>query len=110
MLTSDRIAERTDAPLYFNPGALDAWRDVPIFSRTWRYKWDGHKVEIEGPDGERHDTSSWTILEISEDEYKEWERDPFDQPVVTLKDVDDYIREKIMKTSMARKIGAGILR
>lgn len=109
MLTTDRIGEGAPgAPMFFNPGTLNSWRELSIFGKTWRYRWEDHIVEIEGPDGRRHDTKSWTVLEVSEIEYREWERDPFDQPIVMAKDVDDYIREKIMRSVQARKAGAGI--
>ena len=109
MLTDDRINEgAADGPIFFNPGTLNSWRELQIFGKMWRYRWEGRTVEIESPEGRRYDTRSWVILEISEIEYREWERDPFDQPMVMAKDVDDYIREKIMRSVQARKAGAGI--
>lgn len=110
MLSEERIAERGDSPMFFNPGSTGSWKDCQIFDKMWRYQWEGHRVTIEGPDGTIYQIPSWEILEVSEEEYVEWDSDPFDQPVVMAKDVADYIREKIMRSAMARKIGAGITR
>jgi hypothetical protein len=109
MLTEDRLVEHgADTPMFFNPGPSNTWREIFIFNKTWRYRWDRRKVEILSPEGEQRNVDSWVVLEISEREYREWEHDPFDQPVVMAKDVEDFIKEKIMRTAMARKIGANI--
>ena len=108
MLTENCITERNpNAPMFFNPGSVNSWRDCPIFGEVWRYKWEGRTVFIENPKGDSYEVRSWKVLEISEPEYLEWERD-VDPPVVRIKDVADYIREKILNNAQARKAGSNI--
>ncbi len=103
MLTEDRIADRNGAPAFFNPGSLNSWRELPIFTARWRYKWEGDAVEVQDEEGNEFSIPTWNILEVSEDDFRTWSDEPSGL-VVTAKDVADYVKENILKKEMARRI------
>jgi hypothetical protein len=107
MLTENHIHNSNSDSIFFNPRPLNSWRESPIMDQAWRYKWDGYTVEIEDPSGRARHVRTWQILEISEPEYRDWEREPCG-PVVTTKDVQDYIKEKILRKEANRKISTNI--